>query len=156
MRLNCRLTSYPHCDEFQVDRMLVFVSYDQAKDRRTQLLMAETRLPLLECEIPKVVHLLTAQVGSQVSATVIGIRIEPDGTASYDCTFFDVEFEDRFFYVFRAPPFMDTSNDRKNITRHGRFRMNFENCVKNTRLKLSNDTHGTDVERSALQAFGVF
>ncbi len=102
MRLNCLLTSYPHCDEFQVDRILVFVSYDQATDRRTQLLLAENRLPLLECEIPDVVHLLSAHVGSQVIATVIGIRIEPDGTASYDCKFFDGDFEDQYFYVSRA------------------------------------------------------
>lgn len=102
MRLNCLLTSYPNCDEFQVDRMLVFVSYDQATDRRTQLLLAENRLSLLESEIANVVLLLNAHLGSPASATVIVIRIEPDGTASYDCTFFDGEFEDRLFYVSRA------------------------------------------------------
>src|SRR5690242_4801575 len=102
MQLNCLLASHPNCDEFQVDRMLVFVSYDPARDRSNQLIEAEARLPCLEGDIPAVERLVTTHACSDVNATVIGIRVGTDGTASYDCTFIDDEREDEFFHVART------------------------------------------------------
>jgi hypothetical protein len=101
MRLDRLLVSYPNCDEFQLDRVLVFVSYDQVRDRSRQLIDAENRLPALVADISTVEQIVKDHVNSTTSATVIGIRIQPDGTASYDCTFFDGEYEDQPFYVTR-------------------------------------------------------
>jgi hypothetical protein len=103
MRLDCHLGSHPNCDEFQVDSIVVFVSYDAVRTRREQLVDAERRLATLEQDSPKVQALVAAHVGSAIQATVVGIRIQPDQSSSYDCTFFDGEYEDQFFYVFRAP-----------------------------------------------------
>jgi hypothetical protein len=103
MRFDCLLGTYPDgTDEFQIGSRLIFVSYAPEKNRRQQLSDAERRLATLEQDIPKVVALVTSHVGSAVESEVIGIRIYPDGTASYDCTFFDGEYADKFFHVARS------------------------------------------------------
>jgi hypothetical protein len=102
MRLDCHLTSYPNCDEFQVGSLLVFVTYTAEQSRTWQIHEAERRLIDLEPEVPNVEALVTTYTGSTVPSEVISIRIYPDGTASYDCTFFDGEYEDKFFYVSRS------------------------------------------------------
>jgi hypothetical protein len=103
MKFSCLLGTYPDgTDEFQIGSRLVFVSYAPEKSRRQQLSDAEYRFVTLEQDISKVVALVTSYVGSTVKSEVIGIRIHPDGTASYDCTFFDGEYTDKFFYVARS------------------------------------------------------
>jgi hypothetical protein len=62
---------------------------------------AEDILPTLEADIEEVERIVTVHVGGPVPAEVIGIRIEADGSASYDCTFFDGEHEDELTSVNR-------------------------------------------------------
>jgi hypothetical protein len=102
MRLNCLLGSKPDCDEFQVNRMLVFVNYDPMMSRSHQLIEAEMWLPLLEADIPAVERFVATCVGSDVNATVIGVRISTGGAASYDCTFPGGRHQDEIFYVART------------------------------------------------------
>ena len=102
MRLVEPLSSYPDRDEFQIGRVLVVVKYDQARARAEQVSEAGERLHFFEADILSVEALVEKAVSSTYPATVIGIHIEPDGTASYDCTFFKGEHEDEFFGVHRA------------------------------------------------------
>lgn len=101
-RLSGPLGSYPDRDEFQIGTMLIWVKYPPGQDRLVCLDRAEKILPILESDIVKAEQLATACVGSSVQATVIGIAIETDGSASYDCTFFDGEHEDTFISIDRA------------------------------------------------------
>lgn len=71
--------------------------------RAAQICAAEKRLPALEADIPSVEEQVANTLGSTVPAQVIGIHIEPDGSAVYDCTFFGGEHEDPFFAVSREP-----------------------------------------------------
>jgi len=82
--------------------VLIWVNYASSKDRLTVLHAAEVRLPALEVDISKVEELATKKLDSVVPATAIGIRIETDGSATYECTFFDGEFEDRFVSIKRG------------------------------------------------------
>lgn len=100
-RLSGPLTAYPDRDEFQIGRMLVWVRYPIGQDRSACLTRAEELLPSLELDISKAAELATREKGSTVPATVAGIMIEADGSASYDCTFFDGEHEGDFLTVHR-------------------------------------------------------
>lgn len=100
-RLSGPLGSYPDRDEFQIGRFLVWVKYPSGKDRLACLRNAEEIFPDLESDIVKVEELATASIGSSVPATVAGITIEADRSASYVCTFFDGEYEDEFISIRR-------------------------------------------------------
>lgn len=105
-RLIEQLGSYPDYDEFQIGRMLIWVKYAPDIDRAFQLAEADKRLLVLEDDIPAVEQLVTMKVCSSVSAKVIGIHIEPDGLAEYDCTFYERYervHEDEIFSVSRLP-----------------------------------------------------
>ena len=62
---------------------------------------AEELLPTLEFDIAKVEEIATKTIGSLISATVIGITIEPDSSALYDCTFFAGKYEDECIFINR-------------------------------------------------------
>jgi hypothetical protein len=100
-RLSGPLGSYPDRDEFQVGRMLVWVKYPSGKDRVACLRNAEKILPDLESDVAKVEELATVSVGSSVPATVAGITIDADSSASYGCIFCDGEHEDEFISIHR-------------------------------------------------------
>ncbi|HIC8860555.1 MULTISPECIES: hypothetical protein [Aeromonas] len=100
-RLLNLLGSYPKCDEFQIGRLLIWVEYPSGKNRVACLRNAEEILPELESDISRVEELAAISIGSSVPATVAGIRIEADRSASYECTFFDGEHEDEFITIRR-------------------------------------------------------
>ncbi|WP_445769493.1 hypothetical protein [Rheinheimera sp.] len=100
-RLSDPLGSYSDRDEFQIGRMLVWVIYPSDEDRSACLYRAEKIFSVLESDIVKVEERVTVSAGSSTPATVIGITIEPDGSASYECTFFDGEHEDEFISIKR-------------------------------------------------------
>lgn len=102
-RLMEPLGSYPDYDEFQIGRMLIWVKYAPDIDRAFQLAEADKRLLILEDDIPALEQLVTMKVCSSVSAKVIGIHIEPDGLAEYDCTFYEGVHEDEICSVSRLP-----------------------------------------------------
>ena len=102
-RLSGPLGSYPDRDEFQIGAMLIWVKYPSNKDRLSCLHRAEEILPDLESDVAKVEELATARAGCTVPATVIGITIEADGSAAYECTFFDGEYEDELISIHREP-----------------------------------------------------
>jgi len=83
--------------------VLVWVKYVPGKSRAEQISEAEEWLPLLEADVPSVEELVANAVGSSAPATLIGITIKPDGSAHYDCTFFEGAHEDEFFDVYREP-----------------------------------------------------
>lgn len=101
-RLDFQLGQYEDRDEFQVDELIVWVTYAPTQDRATQLRRAEALFPLLESDIQKVEELTTQTVGSSVKATAIGLLIRPDGSASYQCTFFGGSHDDQFVDVERG------------------------------------------------------
>jgi hypothetical protein len=100
-RLSGPLGSYADRDEFQIGQTLVWVKYPPNQNRVSLLSRAEELFPVLEFDISKVEELATKAIGSSISASVIGITIEPDSSASYMCTFFDGEYEDEFISVNR-------------------------------------------------------
>jgi hypothetical protein len=100
-RLSHPLGSYADRDEFQIGRTLVWVKYPPNENRISLLSKAEELLPVLEFDVSKVEELATKTIGSSISATVIGVTIEPDSSASYTCTFFDGEFEDVYIFINR-------------------------------------------------------
>ncbi|MGL6262557.1 hypothetical protein ACSZMC_01075 [Aeromonas jandaei] len=100
-RLLSLLGSYPECDEFQIGRLLVWVEYPSGRDRLACLRNAEAILPELESDISRVEELAAMSIESAVPATVTGIRIEAERSASYECTFFDGEHEDEFITISR-------------------------------------------------------
>jgi hypothetical protein len=70
-------------------------------DRQACLRKAEAILPTLEADVANVEKLAACVVDSSVPATVIGITIEADGSASYTCTFSEGEYEDEFISIKR-------------------------------------------------------
>lgn len=100
-RLLSPLGSYPDQDEFQIGGILVWVKYTSNKNRVICLQKAEEILPVLESDIAKVEELATTSAGSTIPATVIGITIETNGSAAYECTFFDGEHEDEYISIVR-------------------------------------------------------
>ena len=100
-RLTGALGSHADRDEFQIGQTLVWVKYPPNQNRVSLLSRAEKLFPVLEFDISKVEELATKAIGSSISASVIGITIESDSSASYMCTFFDGEYEDEFISVNR-------------------------------------------------------
>ena len=100
------LGSYPDRDEFQIGSILVWVIRSSGgssdEEHSACLCRADKIFPALESDIVKVEELAKVSVGSSTPATVIGITIEPDGSASYECTFFDGEHEDEFISIKRT------------------------------------------------------
>lgn len=101
-RLSGPLGSYSDRDEFQIGKTLVWVMYPPDEDRSACLYRAERIFPVLESDIAEVEELATVSAGSSTPAMVIGITIELDGSASYECTFFDGEHEDEFISIKRS------------------------------------------------------
>jgi hypothetical protein len=100
-RLSGPLGSWDDRDEFQIGTTLVWVNYTSAASRDLQLSKAEALLPALERDVSTVEELVRKTVGSSVGATVAGIAIRPDGSSTYQCTFFGGDHEDEFFSVER-------------------------------------------------------
>ena len=63
---------------------------------------ADALLPTLIADMAAVEQIATQAVGSDAPSKVFDIWIEPDGTASYTCGFFDGKMEDQLVDVERS------------------------------------------------------